>query len=149
MLPRRGPHAPNRRSRPRSWISSFMYVLAGLCLGAPFVYWQYRSPLLSVVQQQSKLTPLQQMQQQKGAQLQASSKPSGGSPYPSDQQTKSLDADGFATAQQVAAAQKYLDSIQHPKPRPAVPASKYVIDPEPFEMKQQHKKVSLTRKHSR
>jgi hypothetical protein len=123
-----------------------MYILAGLCLAAPYIYWQYRSPLLSVQQQQSKLTPLQRMQQQKAPNPHQNSELFDRTPQSTEQQQqpKSVDADGLTTAQQVAAAQKYVDSIQHPKPRPAIPASKYVIDPEPFEMRHQHKQVSAT-----
>jgi hypothetical protein len=116
-------------------------VLAGLCLAAPFIYWQYRSPLLS--QQQSELTPLQRMQQQNVFNPRQDSETFDSTSQSTEQlqEQKALDADGFTAAQQVAAAQKYMDSIQHPKPRAAIPASQYVIKPEPFDMRQQHKRV--------
>ena len=46
-----------------------------------------------------------------------------------------------STQQIAAAAQYYKEEVAGAKQRPAVPAKKYVISPEPFNMRRQHKQV--------
>lgn len=48
----------------------------------------------------------------------------------------------WASTEHMGAAGRYLqDAVLNHKFRPAVPASTYVIDPEPHDMRVQHKKV--------
>uniref|UniRef100_A0A383VV11 Mannosyltransferase putative-domain-containing protein n=1 Tax=Tetradesmus obliquus TaxID=3088 RepID=A0A383VV11_TETOB len=47
-----------------------------------------------------------------------------------------------STQQIAAAAQYFKEEVAGAKQRPAVPAKKYVIPPEPFDMRRQHKQVS-------
>ena len=115
----------------------------------PFVYWQYNNlaPLLLPSKAPDALTPLQQLQQQKGGAAKQME------PYATtaaqSQQHSKLPADPaddglLATAGQIAAAQNYLqNTVLHPKRRPAVPARQYVIAPEPYDMRQQHSKVCV------
>lgn len=46
-----------------------------------------------------------------------------------------------STQQIAAAAQYFKEEVAGAKQRPAVPAKKYVIPPEPFDMRRQHKQV--------
>jgi hypothetical protein len=48
----------------------------------------------------------------------------------------------WPSKEQIAAAAKYYkDAVKGAKQRPPVPYSKYIIPPEPLEMRTQHKKV--------
>lgn len=139
MLPRRAAQT-NRPCFPRlSTLSTSILVLLALCVSLPFVLYTHHSSWDRFSQrQQPPATPLQRLQQQRISGFQQLD--------PTATSSKSLrnevsSSAAFATADQVAAASGYLHRIQHPKQRPAVPASKYVLDPEPFDMRQQHKKV--------
>lgn len=150
-LPVLGQHrkAAARRSQRRSWVTSWLYVLPVLCLALPFIYWQSSTLLLPTPSAGlAELTPLQRLQQQKArgleelsgrsrsissvpdskVQEEAAAAPEAGPPPPT-------------TVAEITAAQSYLDNIQYPKPRPAVKAWKYVIQPEPWEMRRQRLKV--------
>lgn len=152
-LPVLGQHRKGtaRRSQRRSWVTSWLYVLPVLCLALPFIYWQTSMLLLPTPSAGlPELTPLQRLQQQKArgleelsghsrsissvpdikAQGEAAAAPEAGPPPPT-------------TVAEITAAKNYLDSIQYPKPRPAVKAWTYVIDPEPWEMRRQRLKVRV------
>lgn len=147
MLPGRASQARNRRSNWLTVLTATILSLLVLCVVMPFIIWQYsslpQSPAAATERQ--ALTPLQQLQQQRSSQsLQESS--SLGSDSPSDamesqQLQPRVSTAVLVTADQVSAAQKYLHSIQHPTKRQAVPASRYIIEPEPYDMRQQHKQV--------
>jgi hypothetical protein len=146
MLPGRASQARNSRSKWLTVLKATILSLLALCVAMPFIIWQYstlpESPAATAGQ---ALTPLQQLQQQRSSQ-QAQNPASSGPNSPGDgtkaqqsQQTTSPAV--LATADQVSAAQKYLHSIQHPTKRQAVPASRYIMEPEPYDMRQQHKQV--------
>lgn len=139
MLPRRAAQT-SRPYIPRlSTLSTSILVLLALCVALPFVLYTQHSSLNRLSQQQPPpATPLQRLQQQRALGSQQLD-PTDSSLESSRHELSNSAA--LATAEHVAAASRYLHSIQHPKQRPAVPASKYVLDPEPFEMRQQHKKV--------
>jgi hypothetical protein len=118
-----------------STLSTSILVLLALCVALPFVLYTQHSSLNRLSQQrQPPATPLQRLQQQRASEAQQLD--------PSTPSRHDLSKpSALATAEQIAAASRYLHSIQHPKQRPAVPAVKYVLDPEPFEMRQRHRKV--------
>jgi hypothetical protein len=153
-LPVLGQHrkAAGRRSQRRSWVSSWPYLLPVLCLALPFIYWQTSMLLLPTPGAGlAELTPLQRLQQQKAKgsleeQLSGSSRSISSVPDTKAAQEEAPAPAGPpppTTVAEITAAQAYLDSIQYPKPRPGVKAWKYVIDPEPWEMRRQRLKVRL------
>lgn len=147
MLPRRAPQQHSRHSSRRGWCSFFALASLALCVAMPFLWWQYSN--VGATLQTPRATPLQRLQQQRA--LDGSQQSQEYSATLSIRQQYSREpavpgGDVSVTPEQVAAAQRYLQTtVQHPQPHAAVPASRYVIDPEPYDMRLQHKKVGCDR----
>lgn len=148
MLPTRRAapqHTSRRRTHYRQWCSlSVLLLLLAFSVAMPFVFWQYHT-LKQAASPGTTTTPLQRLQQQKAGLGQLQGQSDLEDTRPAQGQQHSLIDDGGqqpVTAEQIAAAQAYLsDTVLHPKRRPTVPASHYVISPEPYDMRQQHTKV--------
>jgi uncharacterized iron-regulated membrane protein len=147
MLPARSAQARNRRSNWLPTVTATILSLLVLFVVMPFILWQYsslpQSPAAATERQ--ALTPLQQLQQQRSTQNQhdpvLAGADSPGNVTEAQRPQAPVSTTVLATADQLTAAQKYLHSVQHPTKRQSVPASRYVIEPEPYDMRQQHKQV--------
>jgi len=147
MLPRRAPQQHSRHSSRRGWCSIFALVSLALCVAMPFLWWQYSD--VGATLQTPRATPLQRLQQQRAVGGSQQSQDHSATLSTRQQYSRGPAALGrgdSVTSEQVAAAQRYLQTtVQQPQPRLAVPASRYVIKPEPYDMRLQHKKVGCDR----